>query len=88
MAKKKATVTDVTRILPGTPEMESFLSPAYGMTVEQAKEIIKERESNPASHPYEEYRNAKAFMAAYNSTASVISKTPGGKFFSHSAKEE
>ncbi|MFA5323886.1 MAG: hypothetical protein WC373_14540 [Smithella sp.] len=87
MAKKKTSVTDVVRINPSTPEMENFLAAGYNLTVEQAKEIISEREKNPASHPYEEYRKAVAFMDAYKSTASVISTTPGGKFFS-SPKEE
>jgi len=65
---------DISRILPGTPEMEAFLAAGYpGMTVEKAETIIKERQQNPQLWPYEVLEQAKAFLEAYRATPKVIS---------------
>lgn len=54
-------------IQPKTPAMERLLSAGYGgMTVKKAQQIIKEREANPTTWPYEKYEQAQAFLEAYN----------------------
>ena len=77
MATKKKPA--ISKIEPGTPEMAERLSVGYGMTLEEAKEIIAERKNDPATHPYERYRNAQAFLEAYDAVPQVISTTPGWK---------
>ena len=77
MATKKKQV--MSKIEPGTPEMADRLSVGYGMTLDEAKEIIVERKNDPASHPYERMRNAQAFLEAYDAVPQVISTTPGWK---------
>lgn len=68
-------------IKPKTPEMESFLKAGYpDLDVETAKRIIKEREANPLTWPFEEYMKAKAFLAAYNGVPvekQIVSSKPG-----------
>ena len=59
--------------------MAERLSIGYGMTLEEAKEIIAERKNDPNSHPYKRYRDAQAFLQAYTATPQVISTTPGWK---------
>lgn len=49
----------------GSPEHAALLASGYGFTVEEAKQIIKEREANPQSWPFEEYQKAKAMLAAF-----------------------
>ena len=66
-------------IKPGTKEMAERLSVGYGMTLDEANEIIKERKDNPQSHPYERLRKAQAFLEAYKATPQVVSTTPGWK---------
>jgi hypothetical protein len=64
----------------GTPEHEALLSAGYGgMTREDAERIIAERDANPLTHPYEEYRRAKAFLAGLEAVPVVIDKKPGWK---------
>ena len=52
-------------VQPGTPEMEALLQAGYGMTIEEARKIIKERDEDPVRWPLEEYRKAQAMLAAY-----------------------
>ncbi len=59
-----------------TPEMAAYLELGYGMSLEQARAVIKERDANPATHPYEEYKKAKAFLAAYETKPIAIDTTP------------
>ncbi len=67
----------MSRILPGTPEMELFLGVGYdGMTAAEAQAIIAERAANPASHPYELLKKAEAFLAAYNARPRAIDTDP------------
>ena len=68
-------------VKPETPEAEAFLSAGYGgITVDQAKEIIATREKNAGLVSYEEYKQAKAFLAAYNARNLKPSATrPGWK---------
>ena len=77
MVRKEA--SKMSRIEPGTPEMAERLSVGYGMTLEEAKLIIKEREANPQTHPYERLVKAQAFLQAYTATPQVISTRPGWK---------
>lgn len=62
-----------------TPEFQALLESGYQMTLEEAKTIIKEREEEPTRWPYEEYKKAKALLAAWNAQPRVISKKPGWK---------
>lgn len=63
-----------------TPEMEHLLGIGYeGMTVKQARQIIKERAENPQLWPFEEVRRAEAFLAAYETEPIVVSKRAGWK---------
>ncbi len=64
---------------PGSKELEALLSSGYGMNKEEAETIIKERAANPHTHPYEEYKKAKAFLEALNSTPQVVSTRPAWK---------
>ena len=77
MATRKK--TEMSSIKPGTPEMADRLSVGYDMTLDEANEIIKERKADPNSHPYKRYRDAQAFLQAYQATPQVISTTPGWK---------
>lgn len=52
-------------VKPKTEEMEALLMAGYGFSVNDAKTIIKERDANPQSWPLDEYRKAKAMLAAY-----------------------
>lgn len=67
-------------IKPQTPQMASLLEVGYGMTLVQAKTIVKERKENPALWPFEQLQKAEAFLAAYNGVPladQVISKRTG-----------
>lgn len=63
----------------GSKEHEAILAGAYGMSREEAEAIIKERDADPLTHPYEEYKKAKAMLAALKSKPRAISKKPGWK---------
>lgn len=63
-------------VKPGTPEMESLLAAGYGMTLEEAQQIVKERDANPQMYPFDVYQKAKAFIAAYGAKPQVISDKP------------
>lgn len=74
---KKTSITTNAPILPGTPEMEAFLSVGYdGMNIEKANTIIRERKENPQSWPYEMLEKAQAFLAAYSAKAVIIDHSP------------
>lgn len=69
------------RIEPETPEMEALLTAGYGgMTLEEAKSIIKMHEDNPVAQPYNDrLKRAKAFIEAYKASPRPISTKPGWK---------
>ena len=69
----------VKRVKRNTPEMEALLEAGYGMNKEDAERIIKERDKDPHTHPIEDYKNAKAFLAAYSTDAIPIDTEPGWK---------
>ena len=67
-------------VSPSTPEMELLLQGGYpDMSVKRANAIIKERQANPQSWPYEQQERAEAFLAAYNTPSKAVSKLPGWK---------
>lgn len=55
-------------IRPGSPAMETFLQAGYpGMTAQRAEKIIKEAEGGNTQLLLSDlYRDASAFLAAYN----------------------
>ena len=79
MAEPKISKPKLTSIKPGTPEMAAYLEVGYGMSLERAKAIIKERTADPHTHPYELYEKAQAMLAAYNAKPEVIDTVPGWK---------
>ncbi|MBU2685680.1 MAG: hypothetical protein KKF27_20755 [Gammaproteobacteria bacterium] len=48
----------------GSPEHEALLQTGYGMTADEARKIIKERDADPVRWPLEEYRKARAMLEA------------------------
>lgn len=79
MAKEQVTsaVTTKKPILPNTPAMETLLSAGYNMTIEEAKDLVAMREKNPALVSYDEYKKAKAFLAAYTTKSIPVDTEPG-----------
>ena len=75
MAEKKSVRFDVVheQYAPKTPELAAFLSAGYGMTIEKAQLIIKERKADPNLWPYEMLEKAEALLAAYEAKPQVIS---------------
>jgi len=59
----------------GSPEHATLLSTGYGFTVEEAKQIIKERDADPRVWPFEMYRKAKAMLEAFNVKKHVVYNT-------------
>jgi len=68
-------------ITANTPQLEQLLATGYPniRTVENARQIIKERDGNPALYPFEIYQQAKAFLEAFTTNARVVSTKPGWK---------
>ncbi len=64
-------------IEPGSKAHQALLESGYGMTVEKAKQIIKERKENPLLWPYDLYEKAENMLAALNAKPQVIDQTPG-----------
>lgn len=52
-------------VKPGTVQMDALLQSGYGISVADAKKIIKERDEDATRWPLEEYRKAEAVLAAY-----------------------
>jgi len=79
MAKKAAVNTEhIKPVKPKTKAMEGLLQAGYpDMSVEKANAIIKERKENPQVWPYEMLERAQAFLAAYNTPATVVAANPG-----------
>jgi len=63
-------------IAPDSESMAQALEAAYGMTLEEANTIIKERPAHPVLWPYAAFRKAQAMLAAYTATPEAISTTP------------
>ena len=62
-----------------TPEMARMVEQGYGMSIEDAKRIIKDWETNPQSWPYEQVQKARGAIAAYETDPVPISTDPGWK---------
>jgi len=74
MAEKIISANDVhQQIKPGTAAMAAYLEAGYGMTLQEAETIVKERPDNPTLWPYEQYAKAQAMLAAYKAKPQVIS---------------
>lgn len=79
MAKQK-TKDGVPVVDFGSPQHLTMLEVGYGMSTDDARSIIKEREQNPALHSYEDVKKAKAMLAAANPTnLNPSSSRPGWK---------
>lgn len=70
-------ITNRKPIQPKTPEMETLLAAGYGMSIAEAREIIKTRAENPALVSLEDFRKAQAMLKAYESKAEVIDQSSG-----------
>jgi len=64
---------------PKTKEMELHLQAGYGFSVAEAKELVKQREADPTSIPWDTYKAAQAMLAAYEAKPAVVSTRPGWK---------
>lgn len=58
---------------PRSKELADLLASGYRMTIEEAKQIVAERDKDHTSWPFEEYRKAKAMLAAFEAEPQVIS---------------
>ena len=79
---KKITVAEAmakNKIVYGSKEHVALVEGAYGMTVEKAKTIVKERPANPQLYPYDLFEKAQAMLAALDAKPIAIDKTPGWK---------
>lgn len=61
----------------GSKAHEFLMSGAYAMTKENAEDIIKRREENPGSVPFEKYEKAQAFLAGLDAKPIPIDTAPG-----------
>jgi hypothetical protein len=57
---------DIPRVKPGSPEHAVLLAGGYGLTVEDAKEIVASRKADPNSYSLPELRKAEALLQAFN----------------------
>lgn len=64
----------------GSPQHLTMLEVGYGMSADDARLVIKEREQNPALHSHEDVKRAKAMLAAISPTnLNPSSSRPGWK---------
>lgn len=78
--KPKRLDETITKVEYGSPEHEALISIGYnGLTVKQAKQIVKERAEKPELWPWEEYMKAQAVIAAHAATPIVVSTREGWK---------
>lgn len=69
---------NLSRIEPGSSEMEMLLSVGYpGMSRAKAETIIRERKENPALWPYSKLEEAEAYLAALHASPVAIDTEPG-----------
>jgi hypothetical protein len=61
------------KIKHGSKEHASFLASGYGFTVEEARQIVKERNENPHLWPFEKFQQAKAMLEAFSAKPAVVS---------------
>jgi len=66
----------------GSPQHIGMIESGYGMMVEDAHAVIKEREQNPALHSIEDAKKARAMLAQIKPTKAQLqpsSDKPGWK---------
>lgn len=74
----KALLTQTGQLIkPGSKEHQILLESGYGMTVDEAKQIIELRQSDPATYSIDDVRKARAMLEAFKATPKIISKKPG-----------
>lgn len=61
----------------GTPEHAALLQVGYGMTIEDAKQLIADRERDPHLVPWEEFKKAQAMLQAFEAKPQVVNPKPG-----------
>jgi len=49
----------------GSPEHAALLASGYGMTIEEARQILKERAKDPRLYPFEVEQKCRAMIAAF-----------------------
>lgn len=59
----------------GSPEHATLLESGYGFSIEDAKQIIAERDKDPRVWPFEVYQKAKAMLAAFNVKKPIVYNT-------------
>ncbi len=73
-------IDTIKKVAFGSPEHETLISIGYdGLTVKQAKQIVKERAEKPELWPWEEYMKAQAVIAAHAAVPIVVSTREGWK---------
>jgi len=92
VAQSTKSKISLSRIEPGSQEMEMLLSVGYpGMSRQKAEAIIRERKENPALWPYSKIEEAEAYLAALDATPIAIDTEPGfnqpGSQFLHNPAE-
>lgn len=75
-AEAKHWLKDVPKVRPGSDEHANLLAAGYGMTVEEAREIIAVREKNPAAYSIAEVRKAQALVQAIAAKPAISSARP------------
>ena len=82
MAENKKTKTIAEALMErkitfGSKEHVALVEGAYGMTVEKANTIVKERPANPQLYPYDLFEKAQAMLEALKTKPITIDTDPG-----------
>lgn len=80
MAKSKLPYSEHIEVMrTGSPEHALLLRSGYRLTAAEAEMMVKQRESNPVSIPWQQYQDAKAMLAALATKPEVVSDRPAWK---------
>lgn len=61
----------------GGPGHQAMLESGYGITMDEAKEIVRRHEEDPRTWPYnDDVKRAKAMLAAFAATPRAIDTNP------------
>lgn len=82
--KTAAVATDGTEIQvesfpPKSAALAALFQSAYGFSIEDAQQIVAEREKDPSLHPYDLYTRAKAMLEGWKAAPVAVSTRPGWK---------
>jgi len=77
--KDKGLVDGVKPVLRNTPEMAALVEGGYGMSIEEARRIIKDWEGNPQTWPLDVVQKARGCIAAYETDPVPTNPKPGWK---------